>query len=68
MASQASFDKYTIPLIERARDLVNGEMVERLQGSELQSAYNFARDEKAWGRLETRMESAALTRIDFDKS
>jgi hypothetical protein len=68
MASQASFDKYTIPLIERARDLVNDEMVERLQGSQLQSAYNFARDEKAWGRLETRMESAALTRIDFDKS
>ena len=68
MASQASFDKYTMPLIERARDLVNDEMVDRLQGSELRSEYNFARDDKTWQRLETRMESAALTRIDFDKS
>ena len=64
-ASQATFDKFTDPLIVRARDLVENDMVERMQKGGVQTEYNFARDDKAWARLETRMESAALTKIDF---
>lgn len=65
-ASQASFDRFVDPLVSRARDLVEDEMVERsAKGAEQRTEYNFARDEKAWGRLSTRIESAALTKIDF---
>jgi hypothetical protein len=67
MASQATFDRYVDPLTTRARDLVENEMVERLQGGDVQPEYNFARDLKAWTKLETRMESAALTKVEFSK-
>lgn len=65
MASKATFDRYVDPLMTRARDLVENEMVERLQRGDVQPEYNFARDDKAWTKLETRMESAALTKIEF---
>jgi hypothetical protein len=67
MASQATFDRYVDPVTTRARDLVENEMVERLQRGDVQPEYNFARDEKTWTKLETRMESAAVTKIDFSK-
>ncbi len=65
MASKKNFEKFTNPLIEHARSLVENEMLDLVETGAVQPEYNFARDEKLWRKLEKRMESAALTKINF---
>lgn len=66
MASEANFDRYSGPILLRARDLVQGQMQARQQAAQLRAEYNFARDAETWTVLKNTIRDEVWTRIEFD--
>jgi hypothetical protein len=51
VASQATFDKHVVPVLDEARRLMRAEWRNRTSGDEVRPEYNFARDATTWIKL-----------------